>query len=108
MSQLPDRFSLAELQERIVAANASPVGFVHLLAKKYGESAEITRDEFFHYGLRAATGYDVTMAGPGGQGADRLEEVFDGTGRPGGFLLSISQAAPRAVLTNIVDMLVPE
>jgi FMN-dependent oxidoreductase (nitrilotriacetate monooxygenase family) len=34
MSQLPSRFSLAELQQRIVAANASPVGFVHLLAQK--------------------------------------------------------------------------
>jgi alkanesulfonate monooxygenase SsuD/methylene tetrahydromethanopterin reductase-like flavin-dependent oxidoreductase (luciferase family) len=78
------------------------------LAKKYGESAEITRDEFFHYGLRAATGYDVTMAGTAGQVADRLEEVFDATGSRGGFMLSISQAAPRAVLTNIVDMLVPE
>ena len=32
MSQLPPRFSLAELQERIVAAQASPVGFVNLLA----------------------------------------------------------------------------
>src|ERR1700704_5319661 len=42
MSKLPDRFSLAELQQRIIAANASPVGFVHLLAKKYGETAEIT------------------------------------------------------------------
>ena len=41
MSQLPSRFSLAELQQRIVAANASPVGFVHLLAKKYGENTEI-------------------------------------------------------------------
>jgi FMN-dependent oxidoreductase (nitrilotriacetate monooxygenase family) len=36
MSQLPERFSLAELQQRVVAANASPVGFVHLLAKEYG------------------------------------------------------------------------
>jgi FMN-dependent oxidoreductase (nitrilotriacetate monooxygenase family) len=108
MSQLPDRFSLAELQARIVAANASPVGFVHLLAKKYGESAEITREEFFHYGLRAATGYDITMAGTAAQVADRFEEVFDATGSRGGFMLSISQAAPRAVLTNIVDMLVPE
>jgi len=46
MSQLPSRFSLAELQQRIVAANASPVGFVHLLAKKYGENTEISREEW--------------------------------------------------------------
>jgi FMN-dependent oxidoreductase (nitrilotriacetate monooxygenase family) len=108
MSQLPDRFSLAELQQRIVAANASPVGFVHLLAKKYGESTEISRDEFFHHGLMAATGYDITMAGTAAQVADRFEEVFEGSGSRGGFMLSISQAAPRAVLLNVVDFLVPE
>jgi FMN-dependent oxidoreductase (nitrilotriacetate monooxygenase family) len=108
MSKLPDRFSLAELQQRIVAANASPVGFVHLLAHKYGESAEITREEFFHHGLRAATGYDVTMAGSAAQVADRFEEVFEATGSRGGFMLSISQAAPRAVMTNIADFLVDE
>src|SRR3984893_17573495 len=108
MSQLPDRFSLAELQQRIVAANASPVGFVHLLAKKYGETAEITRDEFFHYGLRAATGYDITMAGTAAQVADRFEEVFEATGNRGGFMLSISQAAPRAVIMNVIDLLVAE
>jgi alkanesulfonate monooxygenase SsuD/methylene tetrahydromethanopterin reductase-like flavin-dependent oxidoreductase (luciferase family) len=51
MSQLPSRFSLAELQQRIVAANASPVGFVHLLAKKYGENTEISREEFFEHSL---------------------------------------------------------
>jgi alkanesulfonate monooxygenase SsuD/methylene tetrahydromethanopterin reductase-like flavin-dependent oxidoreductase (luciferase family) len=108
MSQLPERFSLAELQQRIVAANASPVGFVHLLAKKYGETAEITRDEFFHYGLRAATGYDITMAGTAVQVADRFEEVFEATGSRGGFMLSISQAAPRAVIMNVIDLLVAE
>jgi FMN-dependent oxidoreductase (nitrilotriacetate monooxygenase family) len=108
MSQLPYRFSLAELQQRIVAANASPVGFVHLLAKKYGESAEITRDDFFHHGLQAATGYDITMAGTAAQVADRFEEVFEATGGRGGFMLSISQAAPRAVLINVIDLLVSE
>lgn len=108
MSQLPDRFSLAELQQRIVAANASPVGFVHLLAKKYGEAVEITRDEFFHEGLRAATGYDLTRAGTAAQVADHFEEVFDATGSRGGFMLSISQAGPRTVMTNVVDFLVPE
>ena len=63
MSQLPERFSLAELQQRIVAANASPVGFVHLLAKEHGEHSEITREEFFRHGLHAATGYNITFAG---------------------------------------------
>jgi FMN-dependent oxidoreductase (nitrilotriacetate monooxygenase family) len=108
MSQLPSRFSLAELQQRIVAANASPVGFVHLLAQKHGESAEITREEFFAHGLRAATGYDITFAGTASELADRMEEMFEATGSRGGFMLSISQAAPRDVLQNIVSYLVPE
>ena len=40
--------------------------------------------------------------------ADRLEEVFEATGSRGGFMLSHSQAAPRQLLHNVVDMLVPE
>ena len=108
MSQLPERFSLTELQERITAANASPVGFVHLLSKKYGEMTEITRDEFFYEGVRAATGYDLTRAGSAAQIADHFEEVFEATGSRGGFMLSISQAGPRRVMTNVVDYLVPE
>ena len=30
------------------------------------------------------------------------------TGERGGFMISLSQAAPRAVMTNTVDFLVPE
>jgi FMN-dependent oxidoreductase (nitrilotriacetate monooxygenase family) len=108
MSLLPERFSLKELQERIVAANASPVGFVSLLAKQHGETAEITRKEFFEHGLSAATGHNITFAGTATQLADQMEEMFEGTGSRGGFMLSISQAAPRAVMLNIVDQLVPE
>src|SRR5580765_8048237 len=36
MSTLPPRFSLRELHQRIIAANASPVGFVGLLIEQYG------------------------------------------------------------------------
>src|SRR5690242_16941159 len=46
MSTLPPRFSVRELNERIIAANASPVGFVGLLIEQYGQDGEITRDEF--------------------------------------------------------------
>jgi len=108
MSTLPERFSLAELQQRIVAANASPVGFVHILANKYGQSAEISREEFFRYGLHAATGYENTFAGDPVEVADMLEGAFDATGSRGGFMLSISQASPRAVINNVIDLLVPE
>jgi FMN-dependent oxidoreductase (nitrilotriacetate monooxygenase family) len=108
MAQLPPRFSLAELQQRIVAANASPVGFVHLLAKQHGEHAEIAREEFFAHALRAATGYNISFAGTAEQAADRMEEMFEATGSRGGFMLSISQAAPRPFINNLVDHLVPE
>jgi FMN-dependent oxidoreductase (nitrilotriacetate monooxygenase family) len=108
MAQLPPRFSLAELQQRIVAANASPVGFVHLLAKQHGEHAEIAREEFFAHALRAATGYNISFAGTAEQAADRMEEMFEATGSRGGFMLSISQAAPRPFINNLVDYLVPE
>jgi len=108
MASLPERFSLSELQQRIVAANASPVGFVHLLAEQYGEGAEMTRTEFLTEGLRAATGYNITRAGTAGQVADEMEESFRATGERGGFMMSISQGGPRAVPFNIIDQLVPE
>jgi len=108
MSQLPEKFSLAELQERIVAANASPVGFVGLLAHKYGEHTQINRSDFFQHGLRASTGYSITIAGTAPQIADKLEELFEATGSRGGFMISISQGAPRKIMYNIVDYLVPE
>ena len=108
MSQLPERFSLRELQARIVAANASPVGFVGLLAQRYGEDAEISRETFFRCALEASTGYDATMAGTAAQVADRMEEIFEATGSRGGFMITLSQAAPRQLLQNLVDFLVPE
>ncbi|TCT05508.1 NtaA/DmoA family FMN-dependent monooxygenase [Aquabacter spiritensis] len=108
MSTLPQRFTLSELQARITAANASPVGFVALLAKEYGQDTEMSLDDFFEHGLRHATGYAITMAGTAKQVADRMEEMFEGTGSRGGFMISISQASPRAVPYNIVTQLVPE
>lgn len=108
MSQLPPRFTLGELQRRIVAANASPVGFVGLLSKKYGEDAEISREDFFAHGMRAATGYSLAIAGTAAQVADKLEEMFEATGNRGGFMISVSQGSPRQILRNIVDYLVPE
>ncbi len=108
MSTLPKRFTLTELQARITAANASPVGFVALLAKEYGQDTEISLDDFFEHGLRHATGYAITLAGTATQVADRMEEMFEGTGSRGGFMISISQASPRAVPYNIITQLVPE
>ena len=58
-------------------------------------NTEISREEFFEHGLHAATGYNITFAGTASQLADRMEEMFEATGSRGGFMLSISQAAPR-------------
>jgi alkanesulfonate monooxygenase SsuD/methylene tetrahydromethanopterin reductase-like flavin-dependent oxidoreductase (luciferase family) len=108
MSTLPPRFTLRELNERIVAANASPVGFVAQLAQTLGDDGEITLDEFMEHGLRTATSYATTVAGTAVQIADYLEERFEGSGSRGGFMLRHSQAEQIDMLHNIVDLLVPE
>jgi alkanesulfonate monooxygenase SsuD/methylene tetrahydromethanopterin reductase-like flavin-dependent oxidoreductase (luciferase family) len=108
MSTLPPRFTLRELNERIVAANASPVGFVAQLAQALGDDGEITLDEFMEHGLRTATSYSTTVAGTAAQIADDLEERFEGSGSRGGFMLRHSQAEQIDMLHNIVDLLVPE
>jgi alkanesulfonate monooxygenase SsuD/methylene tetrahydromethanopterin reductase-like flavin-dependent oxidoreductase (luciferase family) len=106
-STLPDRFSLTELNARIAAKNASPVGFVHKLARTLGADAEITREEFFEYGLRTATNYDRTYTGTAASLADMLEQEFETGGSRGGFMIVHPQAVPRDLL-NVVDLLVPE
>jgi alkanesulfonate monooxygenase SsuD/methylene tetrahydromethanopterin reductase-like flavin-dependent oxidoreductase (luciferase family) len=108
MSTLPPRFSLRELNERIVAANASPVGFVGTLMQKYGEDGGIDLDEFMHQGLMSATSYGTTVANTAAKIADELEERFEGSGSRGGFMLRHSQAEQIDALHNIVDLLVPE
>jgi alkanesulfonate monooxygenase SsuD/methylene tetrahydromethanopterin reductase-like flavin-dependent oxidoreductase (luciferase family) len=99
---------VSELNERIVAANASPVGFVGLLIEQYGQDGEMTREEFMRYGLHSATGYGITRAGTAVQIADYLEEIFEATDSRGGFMLGHSQCGPRDLLHNIIDLLVPE
>jgi FMN-dependent oxidoreductase (nitrilotriacetate monooxygenase family) len=106
-STLPPRFSLRELNERIAATQASPVGFVWRLAHELGETTEVTREEFFHHGLKEATGYNDTYAGSATRVADRLEEIFEATGSRGGFMIAHPQLTPRDLL-NVVDFLVPE
>ena len=106
-SKLPERFTLAALHAAIVAAQASPVGFVHELALSLGRDTELTREEFFHHGLREATSYDTTLAGSPATLADRLEEAFEATGSRGGFMLGHTVAMPLD-LVGIADLLVPE
>jgi len=106
-SRIPARFKLKDLNAEIAATNASPVGFVHQLALHLGEDAELTREEFFEHGMKAATGYNHTIAGSAAEIADFLEEEFDATGSRGGFMIAHPQASPRDLL-NVVDFLVPE
>ena len=104
---LPQWFTLGELHEQIVASNASPVGFVHQMALRFGRDTPISRDDFFDYGLRWATGYETTLTGTAVQVADRLEEMFEATGSRGGFMLGHTVSMP-ADLIRLVDMLIPE
>jgi FMN-dependent oxidoreductase (nitrilotriacetate monooxygenase family) len=106
-STLPERFTLGELHARIIAAQASPVGFVRELSHRYGADAEMTRDDFFAHGMRAATGYETTIAGTAAQVADRLEEAFEATGSRGGFMLGHVVSMPNDLIA-LVDLLVPE
>jgi FMN-dependent oxidoreductase (nitrilotriacetate monooxygenase family) len=106
-SKLPERFTPGQLNAEIVAANGSPVGFVFNLARDLGADTEMTRAEFFEYGLRSATNHERTFAGTAAQMADLLEEAFEAGGSRGGFMMVHPQATPRDLM-NIVDLLVPE
>lgn len=106
-STLPERFTLAEVQEKIIAAQASPIGFVHELSLALGENTEISRKTFFEHGVKSATAYDKTIAGSPSQIADSLEEAFEATGSRGGFMLGHTVSVPDDLI-RIVDLLVPE
>jgi alkanesulfonate monooxygenase SsuD/methylene tetrahydromethanopterin reductase-like flavin-dependent oxidoreductase (luciferase family) len=107
LSKLPARFTLRELNETIAATGASPVGFVYELAHVVGDQTEITSEEFFEHGMRAATCYDTTIFGTPTQVADKLEEVFEETGSRGGFMFGHPMITPGDLI-GIVDLLVPE
>jgi FMN-dependent oxidoreductase (nitrilotriacetate monooxygenase family) len=107
LSTLPERFRLSELRAEIVATGASPMGFVHELMYRHGDDAEMTREEFFEFGLLSATHYDHTDAGDAKQMADLLEERFEATGSRGGFMIGHPLSMPGD-LADIVDLLVPE
>jgi alkanesulfonate monooxygenase SsuD/methylene tetrahydromethanopterin reductase-like flavin-dependent oxidoreductase (luciferase family) len=106
-SRLGPRVELAQLQSEIVAANASPVGYIHQLMTERGTDAVMSREEFFSEFARRTSGYDSVLAGTPAEIADEIEEIFVATGERGGFMLS-SPAAMPPTLAAIADLLVPE
>jgi alkanesulfonate monooxygenase SsuD/methylene tetrahydromethanopterin reductase-like flavin-dependent oxidoreductase (luciferase family) len=106
-SRLPDRFVPWDLAEEIAAAQNSPVSLVSRLAKQLGPGASIDRDEFFHEGLKTATGYSRAIAGTASDVADWMEEQFDAAGARGGFMISHPYSTPGD-LQQVVDVLIPE
>ncbi|PJJ63773.1 NtaA/DmoA family FMN-dependent monooxygenase [Compostimonas suwonensis] len=106
-STLPASFRLGEVRDEIVAANASPAGFVGSLVAELGEDRTLSRSEFFEHGWLAATGLDHTVVGDAATVADALEENFAATGSRGGYMLSSPLGMP-AGLAEISELLVPE
>ena len=106
-STVPERFTIKELHDEIVASNASPVGFLFELGHKLGRETTITRAEFFEHAIREATAHDTTLAGSVEDVADILEERFEATGSCGGFMFGHIPSLPNDLIA-LVDLLVPE
>lgn len=106
LSLLPDRFTINEINEQIVASNASPVGFLRM-THGLDPAATMSRADFYQEMKRHTAGYDHTMAGSATEIADRLEEMFVATGERGGFMIAHPPSTPRDLL-NVVDYLIPE
>lgn len=106
-STLPNSFTLRELQDAIIATNASPMGLVHKLAVKLGADTQITRSEFFEHGRLSATQFENMVAGAPTQIADHLEEAFAATGSRGGFMIG-QTIGVLSDLSAVVELLVPE
>ncbi|MFZ4894492.1 NtaA/DmoA family FMN-dependent monooxygenase [Plantibacter sp. Mn2098] len=106
-STLPESFRLGELREEIIAANASPAGFIGALVTELGADTVITRDEFFEHGFLAASGLDHTVIGDAATVAETLEQNHADTGARGGFMLSSPLAMPSAY-AELSELLVPE
>ncbi len=104
---LPERFTLRELQDQIVAAQASPAGPIFQMMQELGADTLLSRGEFFDHGARYATNAHTMLAGSAAQIADRLEEIFEATGSRGGFMLGLGPSMMED-LTAVVTQLVPE
>ncbi len=107
LSTLPRSFSLAELRDAIVAAQASPAGLIGSLLAEFGEDHTMSRSEFFAHGRGRATGLDHSVVGDPATVADALEENFAATGSRGGYMFSCPLAMPSG-FADISELLLPE
>jgi alkanesulfonate monooxygenase SsuD/methylene tetrahydromethanopterin reductase-like flavin-dependent oxidoreductase (luciferase family) len=106
LSQLPQTFTINEINEIIVKRNASPVGFMNMTSH-IDPDREVTKEEFYEEIRLHTASYDHTIAGSAEEVADYLEEVFVETGERGGFMIAHPPKSPRDLL-NVIDYLVPE
>ena len=106
LSKLPERFTIEEINAKIIASNATPVGFLHI-TRALDPKKEISRKEFYEQMTDHTASYDQVVYGTPQKIADYLEEIFVATGEKGGFMIAHPPATPRDLL-NVVDFLVPE
>jgi FMN-dependent oxidoreductase (nitrilotriacetate monooxygenase family) len=106
LSQLPERFTIEEINAQITATNASPVGLMHV-TRALDPKKEMSRGEFYEQMTHHTASYDQVVYGTPEEIADYLEEIFIATGEKGGFMIAHPPATPRDLL-NLVDFLVPE
>lgn len=106
LSKLPDCFTIEEINEQIIKANASPVGFLNMTTG-IDPKEKITRKDFYEVIRHHTAGYDHAIVGSAAKVADYMEEVFVATGERGGFMIAHPPAVPRDLL-NVIDFLVPE
>lgn len=98
---------LGELRDTVVAAGASPSGFIGGLVDEFGADHSLSRTELFEHGWRSATGLDHTLCGSAESVADALQENFEATGSRGGYMFSSPLAMPSG-FDDLSELLVPE
>ncbi|WP_213816158.1 NtaA/DmoA family FMN-dependent monooxygenase [Glaciihabitans sp. dw_435] len=106
-STVGDTIILGELNAEIIAAQASPSGFVGSLVADLGPDYAMSRTEFFSRGWEHAVGYASTLSGTPAQLADQLEENFAATGSNGGYMIGNPLSMPASYV-DIIELLVPE
>lgn len=106
LSKLPDSFTIEEINEQIVRANASPVGFLNM-TNHFDPKEKVTKKDFYELIRHHTAGYDHAIVGSAAKIADYLEETFVATGERGGFMIAHPPAVPRDLL-NVIDFLIPE